>query len=54
MNIDTHVQAIDDALDAFAADSSISLHDYAEAMEEIADRVSASAQAAQDDLLRTH
>ena len=53
MNLNDHIEAIDDALDAFAEDSSVSLHDYAEAMEDLASRVSASARAAQDDLVRT-
>jgi len=50
MDIKHHLEAIDDALDNFAEDSSISLLDYAEAMEEIASRVSACARAAQNDL----
>lgn len=52
MDIAAHIAAIDDALDNFAEDSTISLADYAEAMEDIAFRVGASARAAQDDLVR--
>lgn len=49
MNKEQHVEAVDAALDALAADSDVTLAEYIEALDDLKSRIEAAAQCAKDE-----
>lgn len=48
MNKDKHVEAVDAALDALAADSDVTHEEYIEALDDLASRIEAASRSAKE------